>query len=151
MFSLFSLECLERGLLKQDVQVRIHSPAFDTIGFFSCSINHTPLTLVYCFPRLLISRIRCFIPCAILWVSRYSSMHLRTWNRPGCSLFCVRMIYSALLMLKVTPQFRHFASTLPGLGPDDTILKNPHSISYSQVIIKSGKASLQCMPVMVSA
>jgi len=43
-------------------------------------------------------------------------------------------------MLKLTPQFRHFASTLPGLGIDDIILKNPHSITYSDEIIKSGKA-----------
>jgi hypothetical protein len=34
-----------------------------------------------------------------------------------------------LLMLKLTPQFRHFASTLPGLGNDDTILKNPQTIT----------------------
>jgi hypothetical protein len=43
-------------------------------------------------------------------------------------------------MLKLTPQFKHFASTLPGLGIDDTILINPQSITSSDEIIKSGKA-----------
>jgi hypothetical protein len=46
-------------------------------------------------------------------------------------------------MLKITPQFRHFASTLPGFGTDDTILKNPHPITSSDEIIKSGKAPAQ--------
>jgi hypothetical protein len=39
-------------------------------------------------------------------------------------------------MLKLTPQFRHFESTLPGFGIDDTILKNPQSITCSDEIIK---------------
>jgi hypothetical protein len=46
-------------------------------------------------------------------------------------------------MLKITPQFRHFASTLPGFGTDDTIRKNPQPITSSDEIIKSGKAPAQ--------
>jgi hypothetical protein len=53
------------------------------------------------------------------------------------------MIYSALLMLNLTPQFRHLASTLPGLGIDDTILENPQSFTSSDEIIKSGNAPAQ--------
>jgi hypothetical protein len=59
------------------------------------------------------------------------------------------MRYSALLMLKVTPQFRQFASTLPGLGIDDA-MSLPQSITYPDEIIKSGKASMQCMPIILS-
>jgi hypothetical protein len=43
-------------------------------------------------------------------------------------------------MLKLIPQFRHFASTLPGFGTDDTILKNPQPFTFSDEIINSGKA-----------
>jgi hypothetical protein len=46
-------------------------------------------------------------------------------------------------MLNLTPQFRHLASTLPGLGIDDTILKNPQSFTSSDEIIKSGNAPAQ--------
>jgi hypothetical protein len=59
------------------------------------------------------------------------------------------MRYSALLMLMVTPQFRQFASTLPGLGIDDA-MSLPQSITYPDEIIKSGKASMQCMPIILS-
>jgi hypothetical protein len=52
------------------------------------------------------------------------------------------MRYSALLMLKLTPQFRHLASTLPGLGIDD-IMSLPLSITYPDEIIKSGNAPAQ--------
>jgi hypothetical protein len=124
VFSLFSLLCLEIGMMKRDCF--IGSDSFSRkrikIGLLClCRINHTSLKLTHCFPRLLSSSIRCFIAFAVLWVSRYSSMHLRTWNKPGCSLFCVLVMYSALLMLNLTPQFRHLASTLPGLGIDDTM------------------------------
>jgi hypothetical protein len=52
------------------------------------------------------------------------------------------MRYSALLMLKLTPQFRHLASTLPCLGIDD-IMSLPLSITYPDEIIKSGNAPAQ--------
>jgi len=111
--------------------------------FLPRGANQTSLKRDQSLPRLLSTSIRCFIPLAMLWVSRYSSMHVRTKNKPGCSLFFVRRTYSSLLMLKVTPQFRHFASTLPGLGSDDT-MRLPYSITCSDKIIKRGNAPVPC-------
>jgi hypothetical protein len=53
------------------------------------------------------------------------------------------MRYSGLLMLKIIPQFRHFASTLPGLGIDDT-MSLPYPITCSDEILKAGNAPVPC-------
>ena len=47
-------------------------------------------------------------------------------------------------MRKLTPQFRHLASILPGFGIDDTIL-NPLPVTFSDEIINSGKALVHCV------
>jgi hypothetical protein len=75
-------------------------------------------------------------------------MHSRLWNALGCSRSCVQMIYSDLSMLKIIPQFSHFASTLFSFRMDDTILET-YSITSVCLIIKSGKASMHCTNFMV--
>lgn len=90
-------------------------------GFYG-GFNHSSSCIHYSFPCLFSSRIRFFIPFAVLWFSRYSIMQVRLWNKPGCSRFCIRMKYSDVSLLKIIPQFRHFAYTLGDLCIDDTVL-----------------------------
>jgi len=110
-------------IFKRDPWGRSFRPGKNDRFFFLGGFNNTSSYIHYCFPCLFSSSIRFFIPFAILWFSRYSIMHVRQWNRPGCSLFCIRMKYSDASLLKIIPQFRHFAYTLGDFCIGDTVLE----------------------------
>ena len=76
-------------------------------------------------------------------------MHSRLWNALGCSRFCVQMKYSDVSMLKIIPQFSHFASTLFSFRMNDTILET-YNITSLHLIIKAGEASVHCTIFMIS-
>ena len=70
-------------------------------------------------------------------------VHART-HREQTRMFAVLRPQDIFIFVdaEVTPQFRHFASTLPGLGIDDT-MSLPYSITCSDEI-KTGNAPVPC-------